>query len=80
MSPDTPYWNPDIETMPRKGLEEIQTRLLKDLVQRAWDESPFYRELYRKAGVGPNDIRTLADVRHLPFIDKHNAREAFPSE
>ncbi len=78
MSPDTPYWNPEIETMPRKGLEEIQTRLLKDLVQRAYNDSSFYRDLYRKAGVEPGDIRTLADVKHLPFVDKHNAREAFP--
>ena len=78
MTPSTPYWNPEIETMPRKGLEEIQTRLLKNLVQRAYNDSPFYSDLYRKAGVKPADIRTLADVRHLPFIDKHNAREAFP--
>ncbi|UCG37718.1 MAG: phenylacetate--CoA ligase [bacterium] len=78
MTPETPYWNQKIETMPREGLEEIQTRMLRDLVDRAYRESSFYRDLYRKAGVTPGDIRTLDDVRHLPFVDKSSAREAYP--
>ena len=76
--PDGTYWNQEIETMPREGLEEIQTRLLRDLVDRAVRNSPFYRDLYRKAGVTPGDIQTLADVRHLPFVDKHVLQEAYP--
>jgi phenylacetate-CoA ligase len=77
--PDGTYWNTEIETMPREGLEDIQTRLLRDLVGRASLNSPFYRELYRKAGVKPEDIRTLADIKHLPFVDKYVLQDAYPS-
>ncbi len=76
--PDGTYWNHEMETLPRDSLEEIQTRLLRDLVHRAAHNSPFYRDLYRKAGVHPDDIRTLADIRHLPFVDKHTVRDALP--
>ena len=76
--PDGTYWNQEIETMPREELEEIQVRLLRDLLDRAGRESPFYRDLYRKAGVDPGDVRTLADVRHLPFSDKHVLKDAYP--
>jgi len=76
--PDGTYWNHKIETMPREGLEEIQTRLLRDLVARASRNSPFYGDLYRKAGVTPGDIKTLADIRHLPFVDKYVMQDAYP--
>lgn len=78
MSPDGTYWNPRVETMSREELEENQTRLLRDLVARASQNSPFYRELYKKAGVKPGDIRTLADIRHLPFVDKYAMQDAYP--
>ena len=78
MSPDGTFWNQEVETLPREDLEEIQTNLLKDLVQRAWDNSPFYRDLYRKAGVVPSDIQSLADVKHLPFTDKYVLQHAYP--
>ena len=77
--PDGTYWNKEIETMPREDLEEIQTRLLRDLVDRAVNCSPFYRDLYRKAGVKPGDIGTLADIRYLPFLDKHVLKDAYPA-
>jgi phenylacetate-CoA ligase len=76
--PDGTYWNQEIETLPREDLEEIQLRLLRDLLDRAVRNSPFYRDLYRKAGVDPGDISTLADIRHLPFSDKHVLNDAYP--
>ena len=76
--PDGTFWNEKVETMPREGLEEIQTRLLRDLVERAYGNSSFYRDLYTKAGITPSDIRTLEDVRHLPFTDKYVLQHAYP--
>ena len=72
------YWNPEVETMPREGLEKIQLDLLRDLLNRAYHSSPFYRDFYNKAGVHPEDVRTLQDLRYFPFVDKHIARETYP--
>lgn len=77
--PDGTYWNPEAETKSREELEGIQTRLMRDLLDRAVRHSPFYRDLYRKAGVDVADIRTLADIRHLPFLDKHILKDAYPT-
>ena len=72
------YWDEEIETMPRKQLERMQLERLKGQVQRAYSTSTFYRELYQKAGVRPEDIRSLEDVRKLPFVDKTSAQDAYP--
>ena len=73
-----PYWNPGIETMPREKLEALQLERLRDLVERACRRSSFYRQLYRKAGVRPDSIKTLEDIRILPFADKFSAGNAYP--
>ncbi len=73
-----PHWNAEVETMPREDLEALQTDMLRDVVDRAYRKSPFYRDLYRKAGVTPRDIRSLEDVRRLPFVDKELADRAYP--
>ena len=72
------YWNEDIETMPRQDLERLQLKRLQSVVERAYSESSFYRELYQKAGVAPEDIQDLADIAKLPFVDKKSAQEAYP--
>lgn len=79
MFPGRAYWNPEIETMPREQLEALQLGRLRDLVDRAYRNSPFYRDFYDKAGVKPEDIRSLQDLRHFPFLDKHIARDTYPT-
>ncbi len=78
MTKHNKYWNKDIETMPREGLERIQLDRLQSVVERAYSKSPFYRELYRKAGVVPDDIQELTDLAKLPFVDKKSAQDAYP--
>ncbi len=72
------FWNPEIETMPREALEDIQAGLLRSLVERAYEKSPFYASLFRQAGVAPSDIRELSDVRKLPFTDKRSVAGTYP--
>ena len=42
------------------------------LVERAWHHSPFHRRLYEKAGVTPDKIKTLDDIRRLPFMTRED--------
>lgn len=71
----SPYWNPKTETLPKDQLRALQTHKLKALVQRAWHTSPFHRRLYEKAGVTPDAIKTLDDIRRLPFMTREDWME-----
>lgn len=69
------YWEPDLETLPRKELDALQLRLLREHLDFAARNSPYYRSSFRSAGVSANEIKSLADLRRLPFINKQTLRE-----
>ncbi len=74
----TNYWEEEIETLPRAGLESIQVRRLKKLVARVYKTVAPYREKMDAAGVKPSDINTLADLAKLPFTVKEDLRDNYP--
>jgi phenylacetate-CoA ligase len=74
----TLYWEEEIETLPRVGLESVQLRRLKNLVARVYRTVAPYRQKMEAAGVRPEDIRTLADLRKLPFTVKDDLRDNYP--
>jgi phenylacetate-CoA ligase len=74
----TLYWEEEIETLPRVGLESIQLRRLKNLVARVYRTVAPYRRKMDEAGVRPEDIETLADLRKLPFTVKNDLRDNYP--
>lgn len=71
-APESPYWNPKTETLPKNQLRALQLSKLQRLVTRAWHTSPFHRRLYERAGVRPEQIRTLDDIRRLPFMTRED--------
>ncbi len=73
----SPYFNPEIETMPRQQLEQLQLERLKATVAHAMN-SPFYQEKFKELGITPDDIQTLDDVKRLPFTTKEDLREHYP--
>ncbi len=72
------YWDIEKECMPRKELEELQTRRLKETVYRMYAFVPAYKEKMDKAGIKPDDINSLNDIKHLPFTTKQDLRENYP--
>lgn len=66
----SPYWNPKNETMPRAELAMLQTVKLQRLVANAAARSPFHRRKLEEAGVTPDSIRTLDDLRRIPFTTR----------
>ncbi|MGB5231418.1 MAG: phenylacetate--CoA ligase [Desulfoprunum sp.] len=74
----TTYWEEEMETLPRAGLESIQLRRLRRLVARVYDKVEPYRRKMDAAGVKPDDIRTLADLQKLPFTYKDDLRDNYP--
>src|SRR5579883_2476252 len=72
------YYNEEMETMPKEKLKALQLERLQAMVERAFNQNQFYRNLYDEAGVKPDDIRSLADIQKLPFLEKKTVRAAYP--
>lgn len=72
----SPIWDP-AETLPRPELEALQLARLRQQVERAL-RVPFYREILRHREIGPHRIRTLDDIRRLPFTTKDDMRRQHP--
>jgi len=68
----------DIETLPRDELEAIQLRRLRIQCERVYANVAFYRKAFDEAGITPADIKSLADVRYLPFTEKQDLRNHYP--
>ncbi len=71
-------YNIEYETMPREALEAIQLRRLQSTVERVYATVPFYRRKLQEAGIAPADIRSLEDLRRLPFTTKQDLRDNYP--
>ncbi|MBP1725625.1 MAG: phenylacetate--CoA ligase, partial [Deltaproteobacteria bacterium] len=71
-------YNEEFETMPREALEAIQVRRLQAAAARVYNTVPFYRKRFDEEGVKPDYIRTLDDLRKLPFTHKDDLRDNYP--
>jgi phenylacetate-CoA ligase len=67
---ETPYWNPRTETLPRDQLEQLQLAKLRDLVAWTLERAPWQGGRLREAGVTPESLQTLDDVRRIPFLTR----------
>jgi len=66
------------ETLPREALERLQLKRLRACLKNACERVPVHRERMKARKVRPQDIRTLTDVRELPFTLKADLREHYP--
>ncbi|UCG79315.1 MAG: phenylacetate--CoA ligase, partial [Nitrospirota bacterium] len=62
----------------RGSLEALQAERLKDLIKRVYTKVPPYKKKMDDAGVGPDDIENLDDLRKLPFTTKDDLRDNYP--
>lgn len=73
-----PVWQPAIEFMEREALERLQLTNLRKTVGWAL-QTPFYRQRLAEVGLTrPEELRSLRDVRHLPYTTKDDLRAAYP--
>jgi phenylacetate-CoA ligase len=68
----------DAERLSRPELEALQLERLQATVRHAYAKVPVYRTKLDAAGVSPDDIRSLSDVRLLPFTTKEDLRQNYP--
>ena len=72
------YYQPEIETASREQIIEIQNKKLVKQVKHAYENVKYYRDLMNKKGVKPEDIKTIEDIKKLPFLSKDDLRETYP--
>lgn len=74
----TEYWEPEIETMDREGIERLQLERFRAVVDKAL-RTEFYARALKDSGVSSgNDLRSLADLSRLPLTCKNDLREGYP--
>src|SRR6267142_1655654 len=69
------YLEPRLERASRTDMTRLQTRRLRAQLTHAAAHSPFYRRKLKAAGVKAAAVRTLGDLRTLPFTTKDELKE-----
>ena len=71
-------YNEEFETLPREAIEALQLKRLQQVVSRVYHTVCFYRKAFDNAGVTPDDVRSLDDLKRLPFTCKQDLRDNYP--
>ena len=74
------YYNEKLETMPKEETARLQYQELKVLLDRVYRNSAFYHGKMKEAGVSPDDIKSIEDIRKLPFMKKTDLRDNYPDK
>jgi phenylacetate-CoA ligase len=71
------YWEKELETLDRNSLEKLQLERLTATLRRA-SRAPYYAGIPEIGHAAENGMRTLAQLRELPFTTKQHLRDDFP--
>jgi len=72
------YWNPTFECMSRDEMIKVQSERLVDTVKRVFHNVPHFRDKMQKKGIEPGDIKSVEDLKKLPFTYKQDLRDTYP--
>ena len=72
------YYQKEIETASPEQIRAWQDERLSNTIQRVWDNNEFYRKRMEEAGLTPDDIKSVDDLKKLPFLTKADLRDAYP--
>ncbi len=71
------YWQRE-ETISLEEKRQIQTERLIKTVHRVYNNVPFYRKKMEESGIEPGDIKSIDDLKLLPFTTKQDLRDHYP--
>ncbi len=71
-------WNEYIECADRQKLTDIQSRRFVQMIERMYYNVPFYRRKLQEIGLEPGDIRSITQLKDLPFTTKQDLRDNYP--
>ncbi len=70
------FWNPKNETLPREELQSLQLLKLRRMCEWAYANSPFHQRKFDVAGFKPDQLKTLNDIRRIPFMTREEWMES----
>ena len=73
----SPYFDPLLETLSREEITALQLQRLRSTVEHCM-HSPFYAERLKQCGVSADSIKSLDDLKRIPFTTKHDLRNTYP--
>lgn len=68
----------EVEYLDQEALAALQLERLRRIAALAYDRVEHYRKTFDAAGMKPGDLRSLADLKVLPFTDKETLRVNYP--
>lgn len=71
-------WNPQRECADRQQMQELQASALQAMIRRIYNHVPFYRNRLMALGIEPGDIRSVEQLKLLPFTTKSDLRDNYP--
>ena len=71
MDDKSPYLHPQYETLSREEINKLQLERLQATVKHCMN-SAFYKARFEEAGLKPEDIKSLDDIRKIPFTTKQD--------
>lgn len=71
-------YDEEFETLPREALEALQLKRLQAVVQRVYATVPFYKKQFDEIKFRPEQIKSLDDLRRIPFTVKDDLRDNYP--
>jgi phenylacetate-CoA ligase len=70
------YWNPKNEKLPREELQALQLLKLRRICEWAYVTTPFHKRKFNAAGFKPDQLKTLDDIRRIPFMTREEWMES----
>ena len=71
-------WNPKMECADRETIRQMQLEGLKKTVKTCYERVPLYKKKFDAIGLRPEHIKTLKDIRHIPFTTSDDLKENYP--
>ncbi len=72
------YFQPEIETMDRSAIRDLQLKRLKKSLAHCYTNVPHFRKKFDEIGFKPEDLTCLEDLSKLPFLMKSDLRDNYP--
>ena len=71
-------YHEEFETMPREVIKALQVKRLQQVLERVYHTVGFYKKSFDAAGIKPDAIKSIADMKKLPFITRKDLRDNYP--
>ena len=72
------FWQESFETLPEERMRQLQLERLKNSIKHAYEKVPHYKNHFDAAGIRPEDLGSLEDLKHFPFTVKNDLRDNYP--